>query len=139
MPMAAPTRTTMPTAIRRRMPKNISRARASASGQAAPPSDGAVREAEAEIDRHADEEDDDHQREQLLSVGEVVRELELLADRWLVRDDVDDLGRHQAAPRECPALLQASDVAGQRSRQDDVAVQLEAPRPHDAPHANQQR
>src|SRR6266849_10303345 len=128
MPIAAATRTTKPTAIRRRMPKNISRAHASVSGQAAPPPDRAVSEAEAEIDRHADEEDDDHQREQLLSVGEVVRELQLLADRRLVRDDVDDLGSHQASPRELPALLQASDVAGQRSRQDDVAVQLKAPR-----------
>src|SRR5712691_10391187 len=116
MPMAAATRTTKPTAIRRRMPKNISRAHASASGQAAPPPDRAVREAEAEIDRHADEEDDDHQREQLLSVGEVMRELELLADRGLVRDDADDLGRHEAAPRERPALLEASYVAGQSSR-----------------------
>src|SRR6267378_2271923 len=113
MPMAAATRTTKPTAIRRRMPKNISRAHVSASGQAAPPPDGAVREAKGEIDGHADEEDDDHQREQLLGVGEVVGELELLADRWLVRDDGDDLGRHQAAPCERPALLQASYIAGQ--------------------------
>src|SRR5258708_35952842 len=132
MTVAAATRTTTPPAIRRRMQKNISRAHASASGQAAPPPDGAVRESEAEIDRHSDQEDDDHQREQLLSVGEVVRELELLADRWLAGDDVDNLGRHQAAPRERPALLEAPDVAGQRSRQDHVPVELEAPRPHDA-------
>src|SRR2546425_3776391 len=139
MPMAAATRTTKPTAIRRRMPKNISRAHASASGQTAPPPDRTVREAEGEIDSHADEEDDDHQREQLLSVSEVVRELELLADRWLVRDDVDDLGRHEAAPRERPPLLQAPDVAGQRSRQDDVPVELDASRPHDPTDTHEQR
>src|SRR6266851_6786108 len=126
--MAAATRTTRPTANRRRTPKNISRARASVSGEAAPPPDGAVREAEGEIDRHADEEDDDHQGVQLLCVDEVARELQLLAKRWLVGHNVDDLPRHQAAPGECPALLQAAEVTGQGGRQDDVAVQLQAAR-----------
>src|SRR6266700_363103 len=125
MPRAAATSRTRPTAIRRRMPKNISRAHASASGQSAPPPDGTVREAEGEIDGHADEEDDDHQREQLLCVSEVARELKLLAQRRLVGHDVDDLARHQAAPGEGPSLLEPAYVAGQRSGQDDVAIELQ--------------
>src|SRR6266568_1890776 len=113
MPRAAATSRTRPTAIRRLMPKNISRARASASGQSPPPPDGTVGEAEGEIDSHADEEDDDHQGIKLLGVDEVARELQLLAQRRLVGHDVDDLPRHQAAPGECPALLQAAEVTGQ--------------------------
>src|SRR5207249_1872686 len=115
-------------------PKNITKPGTPRLGQAAPPPDGSVGEAEAEIDRHTDEEDDDHQREQLLSVSEVARELELLTQRRLVGNDVDDLARHQAPPREGPALLEPAHVARQRGRQDDVPVEPQAPRPDHAPH-----
>src|SRR6266581_1094912 len=84
----------------------ISRRPLSSVCQSPPQPDLAVENPEEGVDDYADDEDDDHDREQLLGVREISGELELLSKRRLVADDDDQLPGHEAAPRESPTLLE---------------------------------
>ena len=93
-----------------------------------------------ELDEDADGEDHEDRREHAREVGELAALVEHRAEAEADRAaDRDDLGGHQRAPRERPALLEARDVPGQRGRQHDERRETAGTRAEHGAHAAQLR
>src|SRR5438105_12119896 len=101
--------------------------------------DRLVRRTEDAVDQYSDHEDHEHQGQHLLCVRQITSELQLLAQGRLMRDDHDQLARHQAAPRERPALLQSTDKSRQGCRENYMPIQAKPTRTHGTAHPDELR
>src|SRR5580700_4024101 len=107
--------------------------------QAAAAADREIDLGEQRVDDDPDDQDDDDDRACTGEIEVLLVDREQLTDRELADDRYEQLGRHQAAPGERPALFQPTDEGGQRRGQDQVPVQRDAAQAHGLPGAQQQR
>src|ERR1035437_9330405 len=108
--------------------------------QPAPGADRALQGAQDQpIDQDSNGTDPQHRGQQLGSIEQVTGPLEPDPDRRLTGHDHQQLAGHQAAPGECPALLEAGHEGGQGGGQDDVAVGGDPPGSEDPAGTHQER
>src|SRR5712691_3854382 len=74
-------------------------------GEPPSPTHRPVRDPEESVDHHADQQDDEHRRQQSLGVRKVASELQPDTDRRLVADDDQQLAGHQLRQAKAQACF----------------------------------
>src|SRR3712207_2755648 len=81
------------------------------------------------VRRHSDEDHDDHDRDDLSDVDEIAPHLKEEAEA-VTFDGEDEFRAHEGAPGEGKSLAKAAGHRRKARREQDVAVELPAPRAH---------